>query len=247
MVDGQKLEHVAGTLANGRTPTRGRWKTAFVTVLLILSAAYFGTYYSCRMPGGEVRIGNYGSTPEIDIFFFPARIVADGPVRKLADVVKRATTDDAERLVGAALKQAEAENKRVLLVICTTRCLPCRQLDGFFKKLAPLLNRHLVVLKLNIDALQNGAEVHRRFRKDIDEAPAYIPWMAVLDSTGNVLHASPALQGKDTVIALPQGNDADRRYFVEMLRSAAPSLSEPDLQQIESAATALHDRIWGAE
>jgi hypothetical protein len=46
------------------------------------------------------------------------------------------------------------------------------------------------------------------------------------------------------VIALPQGSDACRGCFLELLRVAAPSLSEAELEKIDRGAKALHDRIW---
>jgi len=241
MACAQQAEHIA--TAKGRLRNRS-WMILLIIAPLLLIGAYFGAYYRCRMPGGEVRIGSYANVPEFDMFFYPARLIADGPVRELADAVKRATTDDAERLVDATLKQARAENKRVLLVICTTHCLPCRQLDGLFEELSPILDRHLIVLKLNFDALQNGEQVHQRYRPEIVETAAYIPWMAVLDGAGNVLARSGMLDSPDAVIALPQGSDACRRCFLELLRVAAPSLSEAELKKIDRAAKALHDRIW---
>lgn len=246
-MDDRNTQTPGGRPAITRPAQRRRWRIILASALLFLTGAYFGTYYCCRMPGGEVRIGIYTNIRELDLFFYPARLLAEGPVRKLTATVERAARDDAEQLVDVALKRARTENKRVLLVICTTHCLPCRQLDGLFKELSPTLERHLVLLKLNIDALENGEPVHRRYREDIDETPAYIPWMAVLDPSGNVLARSGPLDSPKAAIALPQGSDASRQSFLDLLRAAAPSLSETELRQIDRASQALHDRVWKVE
>jgi hypothetical protein len=52
------------------------------------------------------------------------------------------------------------------------------------------------------------------------------------------------IEKPNSVIGLPQGSDADRRYFLDMLRTSCPRISTGELEQIDNAARKLHHRIW---
>ncbi|MCI0743285.1 MAG: hypothetical protein L0Y72_30020, partial [Gemmataceae bacterium] len=151
---------------------------------------------------------------------------------------------DAEELLAAALKEASASNKRVLLVACTATCLPCRQLEEYFAEVKPILDKHTILFKLDLRDMKNADAVHRRFRRDIGKFPSFMPWMVVLDSSARPLAESGSLEKPDSVLGIPQGTDADRRYFVNMLRTACDRMTDGELDQLDKAAKGLHDRIW---
>jgi RNA polymerase sigma factor (sigma-70 family) len=175
----------------------------------------------------------------------PAGVEDRAPKQDRSDK-KKTTHDvvDAETLLAEALQKAKAAKKRVLLVACTKSCLPCRQLYELFDELKPILDKHLVLAKLDLVEMKNADRVHRRYRKDIDERGNYVPWMVILDDSAAALAVMGQLVKPDSVVGLPHGSDANRRYFLDMLRVSCPAISERELEQIDAAAKNLRDRIW---
>ena len=97
-------------------------------------------------------------------------------------------TADPRADIAAAIKQAKAEHKRVLLDFGGDWCGDCQVLDIYFhdQKNLPVLERNFVLVHVWIGQKD----------KNIDLAPQYgvpiakgVPALAVLDSDGKVLHA----------------------------------------------------------
>lgn len=148
---------------------------------------------------------------------------------------------DAELILNHALTKARLEDKRVLLVIGTTHCLPCRQLDALFDDISQTLTKHFIVAKINDDVMRHGESVHMRFRTVDDRRGMYVPWMVVLDDSGEPLITSDGPKG---VVALPQGSDESRAYFIQMLRETASGITDSELWEIDRQAKAMHGRLW---
>lgn len=172
-----------------------------------------------------------------------------GPAPKTApeSAPPEVVSKNAEKLLDWALQQAKANKKRVMLVIGTKACIPCRQLDGLFDDLKPLFDKYFLLVKLDLD-IENANVVHERLRKkDLDGGMAFLPWMVILNDAGEPLAKSGklAVGDKDAVIGLPHGKEEDRRYFVKMLRTSCPDMTDDELSRVYDTATALHRRIWG--
>jgi len=170
------------------------------------------------------------------------------PKRPLGSAPPKEVSKDAEKLLEWAIQQAKANNKRVMLVVGTKACIPCRQLDGLFDDLKPILDKYLILIKLDLD-IENANKVHERLRKmDLDGGGnAFLPWMIILNDAGEPLAKSgkQVIGNKDAVTGLPHGKEEDRRYFVKMLRTSCPDMTDDELSRVYDAATALHRRIWG--
>jgi len=151
-----------------------------------------------------------------------------------------ALRDDAVVIVDNAITQAQSEKKRVLLLICTSTCLPCRYLDRLLPELSPILTRHLVVVKLNIDVVHRGRAVHFRYRDMDHPGDRYIPWYVVLDEKGKPLITSDGPKG-ETGCAL--GPDSDRAYFLHMLRETAPGMTDEEINEIDRLSKACRERM----
>lgn len=214
-----------------------RW---ILYVLPLALTVYGIAYYCLRIKhdtGIDQSVIETSAGPVADFLFAPAI--------RVERAWDQATCEDAEDILKLAQRQARAQNKRVLLVFGTTSCLPCHQLEEFFSEVSPILSEHFVVAKINYDVMQHGDEVHFRYRPD--DGPEggpkgrHIPWMAILDDDGNVLKTS---DGPDGTIGLPQGSNRDRKYFFQMIRTASPDLTKQEIDEMEQAAKALHERIW---
>lgn len=231
----------AGTRRRGK---RG-WVLKLATIAILLAlVAYVGAYSRMRHRVNTGRGTSYVFPAGGDVaalFFAPATWV-EGAVWNLLH-------DDAELVLDRALERARLEDKRVLLVIGTTKCLPCRQLEEYLDETSPILAKYFVIEKMNLDVLRNGEAVHLRyrehpknlpFRQDGGPAGMHIPWIVVLDERGEPLLSG---DGPGDTIALPQGSPANLAYFLRVIRETAPNMTEEELGEIERAAKDLHERI----
>jgi thiol-disulfide isomerase/thioredoxin len=153
------------------------------------------------------------------------------PEKVLAFLNKwKAEPRDAERVVAETLRQAAAADKRVFLHLGAPWCPWCRKLDAFLaqRKVAELLARDFVDLKIDVDRMTKGPEVAKRFRPT---EKGGIPWFAVLDAQGKVLTTSDGPEGN---IGFPSEPE-DITFFSGMLKKNGKRLSAAQLGQIEEA------------
>lgn len=149
---------------------------------------------------------------------------------------------DAEQKLAAALVDAKATGRKVLLTIGAEHCLPCRQLEQFLEDETDLLAKHFVVMKIDWDKELHGKQVQDRYRPKDTSKGAYYPWVAVLDEDGSLIVTGD--DGPKGVIGLAHGSPADRAWFLEMLKKAAPQISDEELAKLNRDALAFHERIW---
>lgn len=149
-------------------------------------------------------------------------------------------------MIESALVEARATGRTVMLALGSTSCLPCRQLEHFLAEQSAIVDRHFVVVKVNIDDELNGGDRVRaryrvpRMRPDTNE---YLPWIAFLDHAGEL--SVTADDGPPGRIGIPQGGAEDRAWFLAMLRRAHPAITDAELVRLETAAVEYHQALWG--
>ena len=86
-----------------------------------------------------------------------------------------------------AINQARKTHKRILLDVGGEWCIWCHRLDSLFlqnKDLAKYLNKHYVVVKINVSKENKNQEFLSKFPK-----VAGYPHLFVLDRNGKLLHS----------------------------------------------------------
>lgn len=94
---------------------------------------------------------------------------------------------DADRDIRDAIKLARKDHKRVLLDVGGEWCIWCRRLDSLFfqnKDLEEYLNKHYIVVKINVSEENRNKKVLARYPK-----VAGYPHIFVLDKNGKLLHS----------------------------------------------------------
>jgi hypothetical protein len=84
-------------------------------------------------------------------------------------------------------------------------------------EISTIFDRDFVVLKIDIDRMTGGKEVLHRYRQD---DAGGIPWYAVLDSKGDKLATSDALQGRVKNIGYP-GSPEEIVAFMKIIEGQA--------------------------
>lgn len=134
---------------------------------------------------------------------------------------------NAENLLSEALRQAAANDKRVLLHVGTPYCGWCKVLTRFLSEHDSILSRDFIDLKLDTLRMQHGAEVAARFLPGKEDG---VPWIAILDGSGKVLSTSFAAQGN---IGYPF-EPAEIEHFMSMLAATKQRLGDEDLSQLRA-------------
>jgi thiol:disulfide interchange protein len=98
------------------------------------------------------------------------------------------TTANPNADIAAALKQARAEHKRVILDFGGDWCGDCQVLDIYFhlKPNDELVRRHFVVVHVDIGHMDRNVEVAERYKVPINRG---VPALAVLDAQGTLLYS----------------------------------------------------------
>jgi hypothetical protein len=133
---------------------------------------------------------------------------------------------DAEAMLAKGLAQANAEGKRVFLILSGSSCVPCRMLARFLAANHTELELHFVFVKLDVGRDKNADAVRRRYeaKDDING----IPWYVILDRAGKALITSNASELADygpTNIGFP-GSKEGIDHLMRMFRQTAPALSD---------------------
>jgi thioredoxin-related protein len=94
---------------------------------------------------------------------------------------------DAKKDIQDAINQAQKTHRRILLDVGGDRCIWCLRLDSLFlqnKDLAEYLNKHYVVVKVNVSTENKNEE----FLSNYPKVAGY-PHLFVLDRNGKLLHS----------------------------------------------------------
>jgi thioredoxin 1 len=94
----------------------------------------------------------------------------------------------AEADVAAALKQAAASRKRVILDFGGNWCTDCHVLDYFFHDASnrPLLEASYILIHVNIGHMDANVDLASRYEVPLQRG---VPALAVLDSRGKLLYS----------------------------------------------------------
>ncbi len=103
---------------------------------------------------------------------------------------------DPKAEIAAALQQASAEHKRVLLDFGGDWCGDCQVLDIYFHQTPnlDLLNNNYVLVHVDIGYFDKNLDITDRYGIPLKKG---VPALAVLDSTGNVVYSQQAAEFGD--------------------------------------------------
>ncbi len=112
--------------------------------------------------------------------------LAHGPVACAADLYP--DPDRAAADLAAALQNATAQHRRVIVDFGGNWCTDCRVLDIYFHDPAnrPLLDDNFVLVHVNVGRLDRNLDMAERFRIPIEKG---VPALAVLAGDGTLLYS----------------------------------------------------------
>jgi thiol:disulfide interchange protein len=131
------------------------------------------------------------------LHLLPAALIAltlaplSSPAAQNVPFVKKhlySETADPKADIAAALKQARAEHKRVILDFGGDWCGDCQVLDIYMHQNpnADLLAKHFIVVHVDIGHMDHNVDVAKKYQVPIDKG---VPALAVLDSHGKLLYS----------------------------------------------------------
>ncbi|ABF42669.1 putative thiol-disulfide isomerase and thioredoxin [Candidatus Koribacter versatilis Ellin345] len=96
---------------------------------------------------------------------------------------------DAKKEIRAALVQAKAQNKHVLLVFGADWCYDCHVLDYRFHspEIEPFLDKNFVVVHVNIGRGETNVDLSNKYHIPVDKG---VPSIAVVSPTGALLYST---------------------------------------------------------
>jgi thiol:disulfide interchange protein len=117
--------------------------------------------------------------------------LSQAPAQMAPPFVKKhlySSTADPKADIAAALKQAKAQKKRVILDFGGDWCGDCQVLDIYMHQSpnAELLSRHFIVVHVDIGRMDHNVDVATKYKVPIQKG---VPAMAVLDANGKLLYS----------------------------------------------------------
>ena len=135
---------------------------------------------------------------------------------------------DAESILATGLKTAKDADKRVFLHFGAPWCSWCHRLEDWMadEKVAAILSKHFVDVKIDIDRTLRGSEMKDRMTKG--QSPG-IPWYAFLDPKGEIVVDSTLPENGN--IGYPYTNK-EIATFMKVVQKAAQRMSDDDMKQL---------------
>src|ERR1700677_311609 len=111
------------------------------------------------------------------------------PAHALPDIYP--APEQAPADLAAALKQAAAQHRRVIVDFGGNWCTDCHVLDSYMHDATnqPLLEASFVVVHINIGHKDSNQDIAERYGIPLDKG---VPALAVLDEHGKLLHTQTA-------------------------------------------------------
>ncbi|MEQ1830744.1 MAG: thioredoxin family protein, partial [Pirellula sp.] len=134
---------------------------------------------------------------------------------------------DAEVVMADALKQAKADNKRVMVRVGDPYCGWCKTLSTFVHENETLLGKDYVDLKIDTLRMTHGKALAEKY---LPKGCQGVPWMVFLDSNGGELANSMGPQGNIGCPSEPH----EIEHFVKMLQGSKIRLTDQDIEALRS-------------
>lgn len=140
----------------------------------------------------------------------------------------------ASKALDKARAAAEREDKAVFVLFSTSWCGYCKQLKAMLQtpEVAPLIDPYIDLLEIDQEKLGGGRQLRYRLSGSPEGG---VPWYAVVDSNGATITTSSSGLGRN--IAMPRRADSIK-WFVEMIRRAAPRMTADEQNALAAAFTA---------
>ena len=148
-----------------------------------------------------------------------------------------AETPAADQVMASAKEKASVEQKAIFLHFGASWCGWCKRLDAFLDRpdIKPVFEKYFVPVKLVVQEDDKNKVLENKGADKLMEllggSEAGLPYSAFLDSKGELI-ANSMLKGNN--IGYP-GDPGEIDYFVQMMKKAAPKMSDGDLKTIETA------------
>jgi thioredoxin-related protein len=136
----------------------------------------------------------------------------------------------AAKVLQTGLDQAAKTDRLVFLHFGAPWCGWCHRLENWMAlpEVTAMLDKAFVNVHIDIDRMEGGKEILEKYRKS-DKGG--IPWFVFLDKGGKTLATSDGPKGN---IGFPY-EDHEIVYFVKMLDTTRPHLSQQDIDALEKS------------
>jgi thioredoxin-related protein len=150
----------------------------------------------------------------------------------------------AQRLLKNAEALASSRHKTIMLIVSASWCVECHLLESFLNhpSMRPIFHRHFVTLVVEYGERSDDTRHHDtpgadRLLDYLHDKDTGLPLMVILDSSGTpIVDSVRPVYGRrnnHANIGYPE-TPTGIRWFLEMLRRGAPSLTSNEIETIES-------------
>ena len=154
----------------------------------------------------------------------------------LAPLATLAKAPSADEVLAPAKAKASAEKKAIFLHFGASWCGWCKKLDAFLDRpeIKPVFEKYFIPVKLVVQENEKNKGLENEGADALLKklgGPDGLPYSAFLDARGEMIVNS---KREGANIGYPgQPNEVD--WFLQMMKKAAPSISQDDLKIIETA------------